>query len=106
MECPVCHVRTMVREVGETAVYYKCSCGNRVAGMGRDRRISSGGQRGAGKQEKYAMIIDSAPYSRTMLRVNVPCEQCGAPYMTQARVSEDETIIRACDCGNRIRVSN
>jgi DNA-directed RNA polymerase subunit M/transcription elongation factor TFIIS len=94
----------MVREVEDTTVFFACSCGNRVEGTRDDRRIKTGGQRSASKDDKYAAIIASAPLANTVLRVDVQCPGCGLPYMTQVRVSEEETIIRTCECGHRERV--
>lgn len=100
MECPQCHTRTMVRRLGATDVYYECACGGRVPGTSHDRRISSGGQTDAQQHEKYATIIGNAPFSPTMLRVRRPCDNCGLPYMTQVRVSENETIVHVCECSS------
>ena len=104
MECSLCRVRTMVRQVGETGVYFVCACGNRTQGTGKDRLIASG-SRAARKQELYNTVISNAPFSRTMLRVGRQCPDCGLPYLTQVRVSDDETIIHVCECGYRTRVN-
>lgn len=102
--CPMCATRTMVRKCGTTDIYYECPCGNTVPGTASDRVIRSGGQKNIDRAEMYGDIIRNAPNSRTMYRVDSPCDNCGMPYMTQVRVGSEETVIHVCECGNQVSI--
>lgn len=95
--CPRCDTRTMVRRVTEGSVFFDCACGYRERGEIRDALIES--SRGEADSSKHRTFIEASPYMRTTLRVPVPCEGCGLPYMTQARVGDEETIVFTCACG-------
>lgn len=102
--CKECNTRTMVKRIGANSVYFECSCGSTRPGTAADRVVVSSGQQGTARSERYDALLLNAPFSRTMKRVDIPCDKCGLPYMTQVRAGDEEMIIRVCTCGRKVAI--
>lgn len=100
VHCSTCMTRTMVREVADSEVYFRCPCGFQQKGKPMDRLLNTGGNTSIGSSEKYNTLIATAAHSQAVLKVNKECPTCGLPYLTLVRVGDEETIIFTCkNCG-------
>lgn len=100
--CKSCHRRTMVRTVStpDGGVVFSCTCGARVLGSGHDRKIggSSRNAAAASGAEKFDTYVRSAPYTRTVLKVDKECPNCGLD-LGMLRLGSEEKIVFVCTCG-------
>lgn len=98
--CPICESK-MVKNTVTGAIQFVCRCTQVIPGGPEDTLMSEGVDSGT-NLIKYQVFMENAAHDLAAYRIEEPCSQCNAPFLTMIRVGITEQVLYVCTCGFKI----